>query len=157
MYHVGWNVRILNKMATCSLPEKLFYPVVHGTTSMPIDLSPKARHRTCWQTFSLWRHNQMARQVVAQLWRHNGMTSKRPHGAPHAPILAKGQFSQVLRIFWWSCRDSDSFSRYLFRKHGHYNPPPPPKLSRQFYCICVAWPFEHIFIRANFRAIHMRG
>ena len=38
--------------------------------------SPKARHRTCWQTFSLWRHRQMARQIVAQLWRHNPMTSK---------------------------------------------------------------------------------
>ena len=38
--------------------------------------SPKARHRTCWQTFSLWRHNQMARQIVAQLWRHNEMMSK---------------------------------------------------------------------------------
>ena len=38
--------------------------------------SPKAQHRTCWQTFSLWRHNQMARQIVAQLWRHSRMTSK---------------------------------------------------------------------------------
>ena len=34
-------------------------------TFTPIDLSPKARHCTCWQTFSLWRHNQMARQVAA--------------------------------------------------------------------------------------------
>ena len=56
-----------------------------------IDLSPKARHRTCWQTFSLWHHNQMARQVVAQLWRHKGMTSKGPPAAPHALNLAKGQ------------------------------------------------------------------
>ena len=54
-----------------------------------IDLSPKARHRTCWQTLSLWRHNQMTRQVVAHMWRHNGMTSKGPHGAPHALNLAK--------------------------------------------------------------------
>ena len=55
--------------------------------------SPKARHRTCWQTFSLWPHNQMDRQVVVQLWRHNEMTSKGPHAAPHALSLAKGQLA----------------------------------------------------------------
>ena len=37
--------------------------------------SPKARHCACWQTL-VWRHSQMARQMVAQLWRHYKMTSK---------------------------------------------------------------------------------
>ena len=38
--------------------------------------SPKAQHRTCLQTFSLWRHNQMARQIDMELWRHNRMAQK---------------------------------------------------------------------------------
>ena len=35
----------------------------------------RARHCACWQTL-VWRHSQMARQMVAQLWRHYKMTSK---------------------------------------------------------------------------------
>ena len=37
--------------------------------------------------FSLWHHNQMAPQIVAQLWHHNGMMSK----SLHVLNLAKGQ------------------------------------------------------------------
>ena len=55
-----------------------WHRILHTVPSngQAIALSPKARHRTCWQTFTLWRHNQMARQIVVQLWRHNRMTSK---------------------------------------------------------------------------------
>ena len=33
-------------------------------------LIAKGQHRTCWPTFSLWCHNWMALQTVAQLWHH---------------------------------------------------------------------------------------
>ena len=56
------------------------------------------------QTFSLWPHNQMARQIVAQLWCHNRshirMTWKKPHGKPHVLNMVKGQFYTLnLKLF----------------------------------------------------------
>ena len=68
-------------------------------------LSPNARHHTCWQTFSLCLHNQMARQIVELLWRHNRMTSK-SHMESHMywvwwkvnSILSSGSFEAQ---FWY--------------------------------------------------------
>ena len=58
-------------------------------------------------------------------------------------FLSSGPWDHQHANFHKSCdyfggpgRDSDSFSRYLFRKHGHYKP--PPKLSRQLYGIWFA-------------------
>ena len=50
--------------------------ICNRSNSTLIAWLPKARHCTCWQTFSLWCHNQMAPQIVGQLWHHNKMTSK---------------------------------------------------------------------------------
>ena len=84
----------LLRSACTSVCRRMYdWNIVDCDVKQPIDLSPKARHRNCWQIFSLWPHNQMARQVVAQLWRHNRMTSKGQHAAPHALNLARGQFT----------------------------------------------------------------
>ena len=75
---LGW-VRInplMKKETITTLRGGYLWSVSHNSPHPTIAWSPKARHCTCWLTFSLWHHNRMARQPIAQLWRHNRMTSK---------------------------------------------------------------------------------
>ena len=65
--HNSINI-LCSVLAKCSLKVPLI--------AIVIAWSPKARHHTWCQTFTLWCHNQMARQIVAQLWCHNRMTSE---------------------------------------------------------------------------------